>query len=73
VTHDVTPVLTVEIKGLKFSLIQVPGGYRWLDPDSTPTNLFCSDVDSARRAMIYRGPELLRLSLASRVEETVSV
>lgn len=54
-------VLLCIIDGLTFTLAPEGGtGFRWFDPDSSPTAIVGDTLADARRTMAYRGPELAR-------------
>jgi hypothetical protein len=54
-------VLSCTIDGLTFTLTPEGGaGFRWFNPDSSPTDIVGPTLEAARRTMAYRGPELAR-------------
>jgi len=55
-------VLLFKIDDLTFTLVPEgeASGFRWFNPDSSPTAIVGHTVAVARRTMMYRGPELAR-------------
>jgi hypothetical protein len=53
-------VLLCTIDGLTFTLAPEGTGFRWFNPDSSPTAIVGDTLAAARRTMAYRGPELAR-------------
>ena len=55
-----TTVLLCTIEDLTFSLLPEGSGFRWFNPDTSPTPVVRHSLAAAGRTMMYRGSEIAR-------------